>query len=141
MATITLTGGNAVIAIIVGAIGFGISYTMASADLDQTGEALIQREIYFEYLGYAHAEDEKNGTREVSRQLNGRSDIKIVSLSGRGTRESMIVKVEVEPHPVQPPGTELVRYFQLRHSHLGGWSVWGKSSSFAYYTRLFVPWN
>lgn len=63
MATITLTGGNAVIAIIVGAIGFGISYTMASADLDQTGEALIQREIYFEYLGYAHAEDEKNGTR------------------------------------------------------------------------------
>ena len=48
-----------------------------------------------------------------------------------------MVKVELEPSPDLPPGTELIRYYRMEYSSLTGWRHRGNTTVVSYYLALF----
>ena len=65
------------------------------------------------------------------------ANVRIRSLSGRGSLDDLVVKVELEPSADLPPGTELVRYYRMEYSSITGWRHRGDATALSYYLSLF----
>jgi hypothetical protein len=133
---IRLTGGKAlaVAALALGVVAF--QYLHALNTLDTEGEAVLRRWIGTEYQRYqlqrAGLDDEQRAKLLLSLE-----SLTLRDLSARGTLDDLIVRVEIEPHPAQPPGVDPVRYFRMRHSTASGWLTPERAYAHNYYLKLF----
>ncbi len=132
----TLTGWNAVAALVlvVGFIGFRW-FTMQQS-LDTQGREYLEEWIAME-LRRPLLADTLTNLEERGQAVLDAGNVRIRSLSGHGTRDDLVVKVELEPSPDLPPGTELVRYYRLEHSMLLGWQHRGDATAISYYLSIF----
>jgi len=116
----------------------GIIYWYQSTirHLSPTGENIVKNSVAAEYQRYHLSRTDLSST-EKARLLTAIQKMKILSVTARGISENLVVRVEVEPNRIQPPGFSNVQYYQLKHSSLSGWTNEGKTSAENYYFSDF----
>lgn len=62
--------------------------------------------------------------------------VEFVSLAAHGSRDAMIVRVEVSVNGAMPPDDRPVRYLYLARKFGGGWMVKSETSELGYYEAL-----
>ncbi len=133
---IKLTGGKAIVVALLALGALGFKYVTALSTLDSEGAAVLQRWISAEYqrhnLQRVGLNDEQRAELLLSLQT-----LRLRDVAARGTPDDLIVRVEIEPHPAQPPGAELIRYFRMRHSVVSGWLTPERAYAHNYYLKLF----
>ena len=134
--TVTLTGWKAVAAIVLvlGFVGFRF-YTTRQA-LDTDGRQYLEEWISMELRGPLLA-DTTTSLEERGAAVLGAGNVTIRSLTGFGSSDDLVVKVELEPNSELPPGTELVRYYRLEYGMLTGWTHRADASALMYYMAIF----
>jgi hypothetical protein len=147
MTTITkttrLTGARGLLAALA-ILGLGFGWrAIRSASFDTEGRAAIQSYLVAEgqraVLDSAGSTLAKVAEGDVGAGLAaGRAVLRAQHLTVRsvgihGFGDTLHVRVK---YGVGGEDTEHVSYLRLTHSIVGGWQVVGRSSAFAYYTRL-----
>lgn len=111
-------------------------YHGSETRLNTTGENMVKNTVAAEFQRY-HLSRPDLSTAEKAKLLTAIQKMKILSLTARGANENPVVRVEVEPTKVQPPGFSNVQYYQLKRSSLTGWSNEGRTSAQNYYLSNF----
>ncbi len=134
--TMKITGWKAV-PIILLVVGFG-GYRFATARqaLDTQGREELEIWISGELIRPMLA-DSTTPLAERGEAILGASQVEIRKLSALGTLDDLVVRVELEPDDVLPPGTELVRYYRMSYSIVTGWRHRGPASALRYYLAVF----
>jgi hypothetical protein len=114
------------------ASGVTLWYHSTEKHLGATGENLVKNSIAAEYQRY-HLARAGLSTVEKAKLLSTIQSMKILSLTARGPNKKLVVRVEVEPTKVQPPGFSNVQYYQLKYSSLTGWTSEGRTTAENYY--------
>ena len=134
--TVTLTGWKAVAAIVV-VLGFvGFRMVTARRALDTEGRQVLEEWIAGELIRPILA-DSARALEERGEAVLAASKVRIRSMSGHGSLDDLVVKVELEPSADLPPGTELVRYYRMEYSSITGWRHRGYASAVSYYLSIF----
>ncbi len=134
--TVKLTGGKAVLAllVIVGVAAFRM--VTANAALDTQGRAEIQRWVQSEVIRPILADTTRSTAAQDSALLQA-SSVKVRSLAVRGRLSHAVLRVELAPSPALPPGAPLVRYYYVQYSSLTGWHPYGSATALNWYLALF----
>ncbi len=137
-ATFTLTGWKAVAAIVVVAGFIGFRTVSARATLDTQGRAVLERYVAIRLQAgvLAAGPAAPVPTEEEARALLQAGDVHIRSMRARGSGSRLVVRIELEPNPAFPVGTERVRYYRLTHSALTGWQVQAEVTRWSYWAAL-----
>ena len=134
--TVTLTGWKAVAAIVL-VLGFvGFRWVTARDALDTEGRQVLEEWIAGELLRPILA-DTARSLEDRGQAALGASKVSIRAMSGRGSLDDLVVKVELEPSDDLPAGTELIRYYRMEYSSLTGWRHRGNSTALSYYLSIF----
>jgi hypothetical protein len=111
-------------------------YRATEHQLGATGENVVKNSIAAEYQRY-HLSRANLSAMEKAKLLSAIQNMKIKSLTARGENKNLVVRVEVEPTKVKPPGLPNVQYYQLKYSSLTGWTSQGKTTAENYYLSNF----
>ena len=134
--TVTLTGWKAVAAIVL-VLGFvGFKWVTARQALDTQGRQVLTEWIAGE-LRRPILADTTRGLAERGQAVLAAGNVRIRSMSGRGSLDDLVVKVELEPSADLPAGTELIRYYSMEYSRISGWRYRADSSALSYYLSIF----
>ena len=132
---VTFRGWKAVAVLVAVAAFTVLRVGSARSSLDTQGreelETWIRAEVTSDILA-----DSTAGLTERGEALVGASRVVIRSLEARGPLDDTVVKVELEPNPHFPEGTELVRYYRLAYSAILGWSYKGDANVVSWYLAL-----
>jgi hypothetical protein len=109
-----------------------IWYQNTVKHLGATGEKIVINTIAAEYQRY-HLSRADLSIVEKAKLLSDIQKMKIRSLTARGESENLVVRIEVEPNTIQPPGLPTVQYYQLKYSSLSGWANKGRTTAENYY--------
>jgi len=134
--TVTLTGWKAVVVLAAMAAFAGYRMVSARDTLDTQGREELEMWIRAEVLTPILA-DTTLGLAERGAQLVEASRVSIRSIAARGPLDDMVVKVELDPNPAYPAGTELVRYYRMSYSTLTGWMYEHDSNVVSWYLAAF----
>lgn len=107
-------------------------YQITLKDLGTTGENIIKNSLAAEYQRY-HLSRTNLSPAEKAKLLSAIQEMKILSLTARGPGNDLVVRVEVAPNKIQPPGFSNIQYFQLKYSSLSGWANQGRTTAEQYY--------
>ena len=119
------------------AVGAAVNYYKnEEIHLNTTGENVVKNSIAAEYQRY-HLSRTNLSKSEKARLLTAIQKMKILSLTARGAKESLVVRVEVEQTKAQPPGFSNIHYYQLKYSSLTGWANEGRTTAENYYFSEF----
>lgn len=134
--TVTLTGWKAVaaIAVVLGFVGFRM--VTARQALDTQGREVLEAWIAGELMRPALA-DTTMGLEARGAEVLAAAGVRIRSMSGWGSLDDLVVKVELDPTGDLPSGTELTRYYRMEYSSLTGWRHRGNSTALSYYLSIF----
>lgn len=135
-----LTGGKAVVAGILVIVFLIWKYQAANQALQTQGVEDIKQWLISEYSQYhmASLSDFSLPDEERTALLDAIQNITFRSVSARGPRDGMIVKVEIEPSIAVPPGSALTRYYEVSYSVLTGRITYERdSSALSYHLALF----
>jgi hypothetical protein len=141
--TIRLTGWRAFVALLLlGGAAFGWR-TVRASSFDSEGRGAVQSYLVLEaqrtILDSAGstiakvAEGDLAAGLAAGQALFRTQQLALRSFGVHGFGDTLHVRVA---YGVGTEETEHVRYLRLAHSIAGGWRVVGRSSAFAYYTRL-----
>jgi len=134
--TVTLTGWKAVVAI-VAVLGFtGFRLVTARQTLDTEGREALQVWVAGDVMRPA-LNDTSLSLEERGATAIAATKVQIRSISGLGPLDDFVVKVELEPAPDLPAGTELTRYYRMQYSSITGWTPLGSTTSLGYYLAIF----
>ncbi len=134
--TMKITGWKAV-PILLLVVGFGgYRFVTARQALDTQGREELEMWISGELIRPMLA-DSTTSLAERGEAILGASQVEIRKLSALGTLDDLVVRVELEPDDVLPPGTELVRYYRMSYSIVTGWRHRGPASALRYYLAVF----
>lgn len=132
---VTLTGWKAVVALVVVAALVGIRWTTARRALDTQGRQALEEWVALE-LQRPLLADSTLSMEEQARAILDAGEVRIRSLSARGPLDDLVVRVELEPSPGLPAGTELVRYYRMEYSTLTGWRHRGDAGALTWYLSI-----
>lgn len=137
---VQLTGWKA-IAVCLLVVSFVIwKYLAANQALQAQGANDIRQWIAGEYTQY-HADalqDYSRSAEERAELLGAIQNVQLQSLQARGSAERLIVKVEIEPSLATPPGSSLVRYYEVSFDPLTQRVTYRRdSSAFSYRMAFF----
>ena len=134
--SIQLTGWKAVVVgvLVVGAAGY--RSVTARTTLDTQGRQALEEWVAGEFRRPLLA-DETFGLEEKAQAVMDAGNVKIRSMRARGSLDDLVVRIELEPGDHLPSGTELVRYYRMEYSTIGGWRHRSDTSAFAFYMKLF----
>lgn len=131
-----LKGWPAVIAVVV-VLGFaGLKFVSARQTLDTEAAEQLKFWLSAEYMRSVQAREGLE-PEERMRLVEAAQEIEFADISARGSGEEIIVRVELEPNPAEPPDEERVRYFEMSYSGLTGWQYERETSAFSYHLKLF----
>ncbi len=133
---VTLTGWKAVVVLVVVAGVVVFRVTTARAKLDTQGRAALETWVQQEMIRPILA-DTTRSLQERGNAVLRATSVTIRSLAVRGSLDDAVVRVELEPNPALPPGTDLVRYYRMSYSEITGWRHRGPSSKLSWYLSAF----
>jgi hypothetical protein len=107
-------------------------YHSTERQLNASGENVVKNSIAAEYQRY-HLSRPDLSAEQKADLLSAIQKMKILSLTARGVKQNLVVRVEVEPTEVQPPGFSNVQYYHLKYSSLTGWTNEGRTTAQNYY--------
>jgi hypothetical protein len=64
-------------------------------------------------------------------------DVRIASMRAKGPLDDLVVRIELEPSPGLPPGTERVRYYRMEYSSVTGWRHRGDATALSWYLKIY----
>lgn len=132
----TLRGWKAV-AFLAVFFGTGLGFTiMARGELDEQGREVLEQAIAAEVMGRT-MDDVAVWSDEAVASVLQAGEVRIASLNGRGPRGDMVVRVELEPGPHLPAGTERVRYYRMQHRMITGWAERGRATRLQWWLAFF----
>jgi len=132
----TLTGWKAVLVLVVVASVVVFRVTTARAKLDTQGRAQLEMWVQQEMIRPILADTSRSLLERGSAVLQA-SSVSIRSLAVRGPLNNAVVRVELDPNPALPPGTDLVRYYRMRYSDLTGWTHHGNTTVISWWLAAF----
>ena len=140
-ATIKLTGGKAVAAmvVVVGIVAFQLMSQSSTVGTEAADQVKIQ--LASDYTRFALPEIQRAAQSasvsmdDVTKHVATVSpdNIEIVSIRTRGSGDGIVARVVVKVGGKTPPDGRSIRYFRLRHSVLTGWMVNGPTTPMSYY--------
>jgi hypothetical protein len=134
--TVTFSGWKAVLVLVLLAGAVVFREVTARSKLDPQGraalEAWVQGEMIRPILG-----DTSQSLADRGAALAQASSVTIRSLAVRGRLQNAVVRVELAPNPVLPPGTDLVRYYRMQYSEITGWRHHGSATVLNWYLAAF----
>jgi len=134
--TVKLTGWKAVV-VLVAVVGFGVfRFLTARQELTGEGRGVLESWIAGELIR-PRLSDRSMAVEEKEEAILGASGVRIRSLKARSSLDDMVFRVELEPSPDYPPGTELTRYYRMTYSTISGWRHRGPTSALGYHLALF----
>jgi hypothetical protein len=135
---IKLSGGSAVLFLII-ALGFGgFRYGSARASLDTDAAATLKVWLRAEYSGrLLRAAGAGTMDEEQAQDLLAMQDIRLLSIKGRGRPSDMVVRVEIAVGDKVPPDGRPVRYYRMHHSQLTGWVLDREVTALSYHLNFF----
>ena len=116
----TFTGGKAVAVLLLFVAFSGYRWMSARDALNSEGRQYLEEWIALE-LQRPILADTTRSVGERGEAVLAAGNVRIRSMSSMGPLGDMVVKVELEPSPDLPPGTELVRYYRLEYGTFTGW--------------------
>ena len=134
--TVTLTGWKAVAVLVLVAGFIGFRWMTARDALNTEGREYLEQWIALE-LQRPILADTARDLQERGEAVLGAANVQIRAMSGHGSLDDLVVKVELEPSSDLPPATELVRYYRLRYSSITGWTHRADASALSYYLSIF----
>ena len=134
--TVKLSGWKAVLALLVLAGAVGFREVTVRDKLDTQGREALRRWVQAEVIRPIVA-DTTRSLAERDSALTQALAVTIKSLGVRGALSNAVVRVELNPSPALPPGTDLVRYYRARYSVVSGWMHRGNTTALAWYLAVF----
>ena len=111
-------------------------FATARATLDTEGAEVLRQWVAAEYQRY-HLNRADLTDEERARVLLATDSVRFRTISGRGSPDDMVVRVEIERNRAHPPGTPYVRYYRMEYSTVTGWHHRGDVTALAYYLAFF----
>jgi hypothetical protein len=137
-AGITLRGWPAVIALVVVAGLYGVTFLVSRRALDDKALDPIRRQLEGEYTAVLlPGVDPRDPDPDALARLTALERIEFASVSVRGFGSDIIVRVEPRVEGEPPPDGRDVRYYRMSYSTLNGWRVRRQSTAWRYYSRVF----
>lgn len=140
---IRLTGGRAVIMVLVALVVVGYRWYAARASLDTGAADQLRVWLVAEYTAAGldpHAQAVEGGDAGAAaagaQDLLARTRIAFPSLTARGAPDDLVVRAEILVGGGPPPVGRPVRYFRMQHSLVTGWLLRRETVALAYYLRL-----
>lgn len=134
--TVSLSGWKAVV-VLIALVGFGgVRLVTARAKIDTQGRAALEKWVQGEVIRPLLA-DTTRSLQEKGAAILKASSISIKSLEVRGSLKNAVVRVELDPSPALPAGTDLVRYYRMRYSSISGWTHQGSATELSWYLAAF----
>ena len=130
--TITLTGGKAVLVLILLAGILAFRVMTARAKIDTQARAALETWVQNELIRPILA-DTGRSLAERGAAIEQATTVRIQSLAVRGSLSNAVVRVELAPNPALPKGTALTRYYRMRYSQILGWQHKGRSNVVSWY--------
>ncbi len=87
----------------------------------------------------AYLRRKAGGKAEPAQPATPKPSVGLVSLAAHGSKEIMVVRVQVKVNDGAPPATRAVRYMDLMRRDDGRWMVFAESDAFHYYWMLLMP--
>lgn len=134
--TVGITGWKAILVLIVLVSVGGFRLTTARTKIDTQGRAALERWVQAEMIRPLLA-DTTRSLQERGAAMLEASSVTIKSLSVRGPSRNAVVRVELNPSPALPPGTDLVRYYRMQYSSISGWTHRGSATALNWYLAAF----
>ena len=134
--SIQLTGWKAVVVGVLVVGGAGYRSVTARTTLDTQGRQALEEWVAGEIRRPLLA-DESVSLEEKAQAVLDAGSVEIRSMRARGPLDNLVVRIELEPGDHLPVGTELVRYYRMAYSTIGGWRHRSDATAFTFYTRLF----
>jgi hypothetical protein len=134
--TLRLTGGKAVLALVVLAGVAGFRIMTARVTIDTQGRAALETWVRDELIRPILA-DTTRSLSERGAATARASSVTIRSLEVRGPLNDAVVRVELAPSPALPPGTDLARYYHVQYSDLTGWRHHGSATTMDWFVAAF----
>ena len=110
---------------------------VAYATLEPAALNVLKQWITAEYRRY-HLDRKDLSLEEKGAMLLQADKVEFLSVSARGSADSMVVRVEIKPSAVHPPRSPTLRYYRMKHSMILGWSLVSETSVVSYYTAPFL---
>jgi hypothetical protein len=137
-AGITLRGWPAVVALVIVAGLYGLTFVVSRRALDDKALEQIRHQLRGEYTAaLLPGVDPSHPDPDAVARLTALERIEFASVSVRGFGNDVIVRVEPRVDGEPPPDGRDVRYYRMSHSALTGWRVRHQSTAWRYYTRVF----
>ena len=133
---IQLTGSKA---LIVGVLIVGLMALRsfnAATTLDTQGRDTLQEWVMLE-LQRPILADESLSLEAKGEAVLKAGNVRIASMKAKGPMDDLVVRIELEPSPDLPPGTELVRYYRMEYSTITGWRHRGNATALSYYIKIY----
>jgi hypothetical protein len=134
--TVTLTGWKAVAVLVLVAGFVGFRWMTARDALNTEGRDYLEEWIALE-LQRPILADTTRALEERGEAVLAAANVQIRAMSGHGSLDDLVVKVELEPSADLPAGTELVRYYRMEYSSITGWTHRGDATALSYYLSIF----
>jgi hypothetical protein len=131
-----LTGGKAVIALVV-IVGFaGFRFFNAVSEFETAGHEELIRWLRAEYQR-SYLADDPEPTEALAQQLLALEVMSLPEVSARGTPDDLIVQGRIAVDGAPPPFGDEVRYFRMEYRSMMGWTQRGEVLKWQYYLKLF----
>jgi hypothetical protein len=108
----------------------------ARARIDTQGRAELERWVQSELIRPIVA-DTTESLSERGAALSRASSVIIRSLAVRGPLGNAVVRVELNPSPALPAGSNLVRYYRVRYSEISGRTHRGSATAADWHLAAF----
>jgi hypothetical protein len=133
---IRLKGWQAVVVLLAIVAFLGFRFATARATVGTEGAEVLRQWVAAEYQRY-HLDRTDLSDEERARVLLATDSVRFRTVSGRGSPDDMVVRVEIEPSSAHPPDTPYVRYYRMEYSTVTGWHHRGNVTALAYHLAFF----
>lgn len=132
---VTLTGWKAVVVLLIlaGVVVFRV--TTARSKLDTQGRAALEAWVQGEIIRPILSDSTRSLVERGTAILQA-SSVSIRSLAVRGPLDDAVVRVELDPNPALPDA-QLVRYYRMTYTEMGGWRHRGRANRLSWYLAAF----
>lgn len=141
---IRVTGWKAILVLVVAVAFVGYRYVAMRTTLATEAADELRLWLAAGYISQglpALQEAVERGDREAAatqaQDLVAQERIEFASIGARGSRDDVVVRVEILVDGKPPPDGRQVRYFRMRHSLVTGWTMRYETSALAYIFKLF----
>jgi hypothetical protein len=126
----------AVFAILLMVLLVGVQMGFNQRTIEPEVKELIKNHVAADFQRYYLSKNNISAA-DKAKVLSAIQLLSIDDISARGKGANAVVRIELAPSKVQPPGTTNIQYHRIKRSELTGWHHDGQVSAFQYYLPIF----